>query len=75
MTTPVYINRPYGLCREQLKKEDVVLLDKELAEIVRFQEHRMTAYATLHDMFKELARNAYLQGVLDCADRAKQLGL
>lgn len=65
MTRALMARPPKGLARMDLNAEQVKLIDAQISLVVDYQLGKLTAYTPLRDQFKELARNCYLQGVLD----------
>lgn len=56
---------PKGLAYMDLNKEQTRLLDDQVRIVVDYQIDNIQPRKPLADQFKELARNCYLQGVLD----------
>jgi hypothetical protein len=56
---------PKGLCRMDLGTEQAKVLDDQIKLVVDHQFSKLNAYEPLIKQMKELARNCYLQGVLD----------
>lgn len=56
---------PRGLCSMTLTGEQARLLDDQVRLVVDYQLDKLNGYIPLRDQLKELARNCYLQGVLD----------
>lgn len=62
---PATISRPYGLCSMKLTGEQARLLDDQVKLVVQHQLDCLNGYRPLREQLQELARNCYLQGVLD----------